>query len=142
MIGKREKFRFIDHTADVGVLVYGKSLPELFQHAAESFFSILTEPENIKEVKLRSFSLDAMGLEELLVAWLNEFLYLFDTQSLLFRRFEIEQINNVHLIATAWGERYEEGRHHIKRVIKAITFHQLEIREKGGIWETQIIFDL
>ena len=74
------KFRFIDHTGDAGVIVQGRSLTELFQHAAESFFHILVKPENIQEVDSRNVSLQAAELEELLVDWLNEFLYLFDTQ--------------------------------------------------------------
>ena len=137
-----KKFRFIDHTADVGVVVYGKSLAELFQNAAESFFSVLIELKKIQEEESRSFSLDAPGLEELLVSWLNEFLFLFETQGLLFSRFAITNLSNTHLEATAWGERYVEGKHPIKRVIKAVTFHQLKIFEKNGHWQTQIIFDL
>ena len=137
-----KKFHVIDHTGDTGVVVYGKSLPELFQNAAEGFFSILTEPETINEVLSRNFFLQAPGLEELLVTWLNEFLYLFDTKGLLFKRFAVEQLNNDHLVATVWGEEYEEGRHPIKTCIKAVTFHQLQIKENAGFWKTQIIFDL
>jgi SHS2 domain-containing protein len=137
-----EKFRFISHTADLGVIIFGKTLPELFQNAAESFFSIVTELEDIRENEIRHFSLNAPNLEELLVAWLNEFLFLFETEMLLFRRFEIKDLTENNLKATAWGEKYIEGRHPIKRVIKAVTFHQLQIREKNGHWQTQIIFDL
>jgi SHS2 domain-containing protein len=138
----RKKFRFIDHTADIGVVVFGESLPELFQHAAQSFFSVVTEPKAIHEVETRSFSLDAPGLEELLVSWLNEFLFLFETQGLLFSRFEIKNLTKEHLEATAWGEKYVEGTHPIKRVIKAVTFHQLSVQKQKGMWKTQIIFDL
>jgi Uncharacterized conserved protein len=138
----RKKFRFIDHTADIGVVVYGKSLTELFQNAAQSFFSVLIELKNIHEEKSRTFSLDAPGLEELLVSWLNEFLYLFETQGLLFSRFDIKKLSNEHLEATVWGEQYTAEKHPIKRVIKAVTFHHLTITEKNGCWQTQIIYDL
>jgi len=138
----RKKFRFIDHTADIGVVIFGESLPELFQHAAQSFFSVVTEPKTIHEVETHSFSLDAPGLEELLVSWLNEFLYLFETQGLLFSRFEIKNLNQEHLEAIAWGEKYTAEKHPIKRIIKAVTFHQLTIQKQRGRWKTQIIFDL
>jgi SHS2 domain-containing protein len=138
----RKKFRFIDHTADVGVVVYGKSLTELFQNAAQSFFSVLIELKNIHEKESRSFSLDAPELEELLVSWLNEFLYLFETQGLLFSRFEIKKLSSERLEATAWGEKYAAEKHSIKRIIKAVTFHQLSIQKQRGRWKTQIIFDL
>lgn len=138
----RKGFRFIDHTADIGVVIFGESLPELFQHAAQSFFSVLIELKNINEKESRSFSLDAPELEELLVSWLSEFLFLFETQELLFSRFAIKKLSKTHLEATAWGEKYIEGKHPIKRVIKAVTFHQLKISEKNGRWQTQIIYDL
>jgi SHS2 domain-containing protein len=138
----RKKFRFIDHTADIGVIIFGETLPELFQHAAKSFFSVLTELKNIHEKESRSFSLDAPGLEELLVSWLNEFLYLFETQGLLFSRFEIKNLSKEHLEANVWGEKYSAEKHPIKRIIKAVTFHQLTITEKNGFWQTQIIYDL
>jgi SHS2 domain-containing protein len=138
----RKNFRFIDHTADIGVVIFGESLPELFQHAAQSFFSVVTEPKTIHEVETHSFSLDAPGLEELLVSWLNEFLYLFETRGLLFSRFEVKNLNKMHLEAIAWGEKYTVEKHPIKRIIKAVTFHQLFIHKQRGRWKTQIIFDL
>jgi SHS2 domain-containing protein len=136
------KFDFIDHTGDTGVIVYGKTLEELFQHAAEAFFEILTEPETIREQASLKISLEGNGLEELLVDWLNEFLFLFDTKGLLFRHFEINSLDEHRLKATVRGETYEEGRHPIKGVIKAVTYHQLKIRRERFFWKVQIIFDL
>jgi SHS2 domain-containing protein len=51
-------------------------------------------------------------------------------------------LNNCSLEATVWGEKYEEGRHPIKTLIKAVTFHQLQIEEENGNWKAQLIFDL
>jgi SHS2 domain-containing protein len=137
-----EKFHFIDHTGDTGVVVYGKSLAELFRNAAESLFTIVTEIKTIQQTTAHHLILQAPGVEELLVTWLNEFLYLFDTRRLLFRRFKIEELDSCHVKAVAWGEEYNEERHPIKTLIKAVTFHQLRIEEQGGVWKSQIIFDL
>jgi SHS2 domain-containing protein len=136
------RFKFIDHTGDMGVIVYGRSVSELFSHAAEAVFEIITTPSKILEAESRRISLEAGGLEALLVAWLNEFLYLFDTQQLLFRRFHIGHVDRQGLEATAWGEVYDVTRHPIKTAIKAVTFHRLRIQEQRGVWKTQIIFDL
>jgi SHS2 domain-containing protein len=136
------KFEFIDHTGDTGVIVYGKNLEALFQHAAEAFFEILTDRGTIREQESLKLSLDGNGIEELLVDWLNEFLFLFDTKGLLFRHFEINTLDEHRLKATVRGETYEEERHPIKGVIKAVTYHQLKIRRERGLWKVQIIFDL
>jgi SHS2 domain-containing protein len=137
-----KSFEFMDHTGDLGVIAYGETCADLFCHAAEAFFEIITEPENIRGHDSRNISLEARGLEDLLVTWLNEFLYLFDTKSLLYRRFEIHRIDDHQLEATAWGEAYHANRHPIKTLIKAVTFHQLRIWEEEGIWRAQIVFDL
>jgi SHS2 domain-containing protein len=137
-----EKFRFIDHTGDAGVMVYGASLAELFQNAAESLFTIITEIETIQPITAHNLFLQAPGLEELLVSWLNEFVYLFDTRKLLFGKFEILEMGKDQVKAVGWGEEYDQERHPIKSLIKAVTFHQLKIEERDGVWESQIIFDL
>ena len=136
------RFRFVEHTGDVGVMVYGDSLAGLFTHAAEALFLVMTEPRKIREKESRDLSLKASGPEALLVTWLNEFLYLFDTQRLLFRHFDILRLDGLELEATARGEAYEEGRHPINTAIKAVTYHQLKISNEKGVWKTRIIFDL
>jgi SHS2 domain-containing protein len=136
------RFRFIDHTGDLGVVVRGNDLPQLFEHAAAAFFHVLTESRRIRPREAREILLEAPGLEELLVEWLGEFLYLFETEGLLFMTFEVHELDPHRIRAVARGETYEEGRHPIKTLIKAVTFHQLRIRQERGVWKAQIILDL
>ena len=84
----------------------------------------------------------ADGPEDLLVNWLNEFVFLFDTEMLLLRDFDIASLNEHHLEATVHGERYDEKRHPIKTTIKGATYHQLGIYREKNIWKAQVIFDL
>jgi len=137
-----DKFKFIDHTGDMGILIFGKDPPELFVHAAEGLFHILTDPKKVRKKSTKEISIQANGMEELLVSWLNEFIYLFDTRGLLFSRFQVLTLNDYAIKAIAKGETYEEGRHPIKRTIKGTTYHQLRIFEDGGAWKAQVIFDL
>jgi SHS2 domain-containing protein len=136
------KFKFIDHTADIGIQVYGESLSLLFQHAAEGLFQIITDPGRIRERESREISVKAHGLEELLVNWLNELLYLFETSGCLFRRFEIRDLGDYFIEAVAFGEIFDEGYHPILRTIKATTHHQLHVTRGKAGWEARIIFDL
>lgn len=137
-----EKFRYIDHTGDLGLEVFGADIPSLFEHAAEGFFEIITEPATIREEEEREISVKADGLEELLVAWLEEFVFLFDTQSLLFKSFRILSLDEREMRAVAMGEHYDEARHPIKTIIKGATYHQLKIEQTDGTWRAKIIFDL
>ncbi|MBP1738621.1 MAG: hypothetical protein H6Q48_914 [Deltaproteobacteria bacterium] len=136
------RFEFVDHTGDLGVRVSGESLPRLFEQAAEALTFILTDPETIRIKKTRKLLLKAKTDEELLITWLNEFVYLFDTEGLLFKAFEVLSIHDHHLEALAQGEIYIEGRHPIKTAVKAATYHQLKISRHQGVWTAQVIFDL
>ena len=136
------KFEFLDHTGDVGIRVFGKTLPDLFRHAAEALFHIITDPETIELKETRTIALQANDLEELLIDWLNEFIYLFETRGLLFRDFDFFSLDAQSLRATARGELYDETRHPIETTVKSATHHQLQLRREKGIWKAQIILDL
>lgn len=136
------RFEFVDHTGDLGVRVFGESLPRLFEQAAEALTFILTDPETIRIKESRTLLLEAKTDEELLVTWLNELVYLFDTEGLLFKGYDVLSIYDHRLEALAQGEIYTEERHPIKTTVKAATYHQLKIDHHEGVWTAQVIFDL
>jgi SHS2 domain-containing protein len=77
-----------------------------------------------------------------MVDWLSELLYLHDVENLLFKAFEIESVGEDGLKAVAKGEPFQEGVHVIKTEVKAVTYHQIVVREKKGRWKAQVILDL
>ncbi|MBW1743871.1 MAG: archease [Deltaproteobacteria bacterium] len=137
-----EKFEFIEHTADLGFKAYGAGIEELFVHAAEAFFETILSSESVEERIERSIEVEAGALDELMVSWLDEFLYLYDTEKLVFKRFQIKSIQQNRLRANAWGEIMDPARHEIKSGIKAVTYHQLYVKERDGFWEAQVILDI
>jgi len=88
------EFKLLDHTADIGIKAYGETLEKLFGNAASGMFSIITDLDKVKSS--RNFYIQVKGEDEenLLIKWLNELLYLFDTEYCLFNRFDIK-INEV-----------------------------------------------
>jgi len=135
-------FEFLDHTGDEGIAVYGSSAEELFQHAAQGFFAILLDEGRIETKETRAIALAGDGYEDLMVRWLSELLYLFETELLIFKEFDIHELDGDHLSAAAKGERFDNTRHTIAREIKAVTYHQLDVKRKDGLWQARIIFDL
>jgi SHS2 domain-containing protein len=136
------RFEFVDHTGDLGVRVIGESLPRLFEQAAHALTFILTDPEMLQTSEARKLKLEARTDEELLIAWLNELIYLFDTQGLLFKEYDVLSVHDHRLEALVRGESYAESRHPIKTAVKAATYHQLKIEHHEGLWTAQVIFDL
>jgi len=135
-------FEILDHTGDIGIIVYGRDLNELFFNAGRAFTSLLTNLNRIRTTLDRTIVLESKNLEELMVAWLGELLYLFDAKALLFRKFYLEKVNRYSLRATARGELFQPERHLLKREIKAVTYHQVKVENKDGRWQGRIIFDL
>jgi SHS2 domain-containing protein len=138
----RKPYRLISHTADLGMEVWGKDLPDLFSQAGRSFFDILVGTPGIKLGQERAITVEAPDLEALLVAWLGELLYIFETEHLVFGRFVIEALTPQALSAIGWGGPLDPKRHQAKTVIKAVTYHQLRIWEARGFWRARVIFDL
>lgn len=134
-------FEITDHTSDVGIVAYGKSLEEVFVNAALGTFSLVADLGAVAETIERSIEVDAMNREELLVAWLNELLYLFDAERLIFRRFQITGLEEEKLSATAWGEEIDPSRHNLQTQVKAATYHQLKLEKPNG-FRAQVILDV
>ena len=138
----RPPFEIIEHPADVGIRVYGRDLAALFAHAALGLCSLITDTDTVLERETRSVEVAALDRESLLVAWLSEVLWLIEAEDLLFARFTIESLSDTGLAATAYGEPADPQRHPYRGVIKAVTYHQLQLRQQAGTWSTNIIFDV
>ena len=134
------RFRFIEHTADTGLVAYGGSLAEAFASAACGMFSIIADLRAVREVESRELRVDEDGYEALLFAWLNDLLYYFDVENLLLKRFDIIEFDRNHLKAVCRGERYDPSRHHLKTGVKSATYHMMRIDEEKNT--VRVIFDI
>ena len=137
-----QNFIQLDHTADLRVKVFGKSLKELFENSAIALFSQITDISNVNHESTDSLQVTGIDKEELLVNWLSELNYLFITESKVFSKFDISHITETKLTATVFGEKFNPHRHKLGAEIKAVTFHDLQIEKKGYLWETKIVFDI
>ncbi len=136
-----KEFEILDHTADVGIIAYGADLKQAFANAARGLFSLITRLGDIREALHRDIELSAEDVESLLVGWLNELVYYFDTEGILFRRFDIIELNNSHLKARGYGEKADSSKHELKTGVKGTTYHMLKIEKNNG-YRVQVIFDI
>lgn len=137
-----KKFEIIDHTADVGIIAHGNSVEEVFINAAHGMFSQIGDLGKVAEVIRHEIVAEAADQEELLVSWLNELLYLFDAEQLIFSRFEIIDLGDECIKAIAYGEKVDPSRHNLKTQIKAATYHLLKIEKEGDRLRAQVILDV
>ncbi|RKY79705.1 hypothetical protein DRQ00_03165 [candidate division KSB1 bacterium] len=137
-----KKFEYLEHTGDIGLKIYGTTLPELFANAAEGFTSIITEVEKIEPKFRNQIVVEANGLEELMIRWLNQINYLFEVEGKLFTKWEVCSLNKNRLSALGEGEDFDAQKHPILHEVKAATYHQLKLEKRKDGWFAQVIFDL
>jgi SHS2 domain-containing protein len=117
-------------------------MPELFEHAAFALFDVMFDITGVQPALEREFTCRRDSIEELLVEWLGNLLFVFDTERIVFSRFRVEQLDGQFLSACASGEYYDAGRHDLKTLIKAVTYHGLCVQQTQAGFAVTVIFDI
>ena len=141
-----KKFEYLEDiaTADVAIRAYGKSMEEMFANAALAMENLIVDIDKIKDVEKRSVEVHGTDYYALLYQWLEELLIFFDTELMLFRRFDIkikQEGDEFILYGTAYGQELSDDME-IKHEIKAITYHQMGIEKTKDGFMCQFILDL
>ncbi len=132
----------LDHTGDLGMLVFGGNLRELFAHAAWGLFDLMTDAECVEPRSSRDLTVEAIDLEDLMVRWLGELLYAYDTERFLTVNAAFHTLEPTRLQATLRGETFDAVRHPIDTEIKAVTYHQIAVEHLDAGWRARVIFDI
>jgi SHS2 domain-containing protein len=142
-------YKFFDHTSDIGVEISGRTKKELFANAASALFDILIESydnksKTAKEIQGRqkTVTVDGADMEDLLINFLRETLYLFNGQGWIVNNCEIKECGNKRLKAQLMGEPYNKKKHSIKTEIKAVTYSGLSVEKQTSGWTAKVIFDV
>ena len=138
-------YRFIDHTADVAADLTGGTLGELFLSAAQALTDTITELSAVQPAVTQSVTLESDAVEDLLVDWLNELLYRFEVQNVLFADGSVtveDRAGRWHLAAAVAGEPYDPARHPVRVLVKSATYHGLKVTHEQGTWRARIVFDI
>lgn len=139
-----ESFEFVEHTADIAVRLRARSVGGLFDMAAAALTDALLDPGSIVVTGGRTVTLEAPELDLLLVDWLQELLFLFETEGFLVARsrVHVDAGERCTLRAEVSGEPRDPARHHLKLLIKAVTYHGLHIERTDDGYAATIIFDI
>lgn len=136
---------FFDHTADIGVRLQSLTLEGLFEEGAVAFTNAVSEATSVEARDERRATIGAPELDRLLLEWLEEILAWFDIDQWLLRAARVRlsrEGDTWRLEATAQGEPFDPERHHIKVLIKAVTYHELAVEQTLDGWSATVIFDI
>ena len=135
-------YEFFEHTADVGLKATGRTLEELFHHAAQGLVELLVEESAISPKEMRVVTLSAPSVEALLHAWLSELIVWFDADRFVPGAYAFDELDETGLRAQVSGERFDPSRHLHGVEVKGVTRHQFHVTHTGGRWRATLIFDV
>ena len=128
--------------ADVGVHAWGASRAEAFAQAALGVFALIVAPEEVVEREHREVRAQGDSVERLLVAWINECLYVHEIEGFVVRRIEVDRCTETVVHGMLCGEELDLARHRPGTVVKAATLHQVLVAGSGGRHEVRVIVDV
>lgn len=135
-------YELVDHTADIGIRAHGRERAEVYEQAAAGMFSLICDPMTIRRTETVEVTAEAAKPDLLLAAWLNELLYRFEAERVLFSGFEVTELDDQHLRARVSGEPLDPRRHAICGGVKAATLHQLSLQPHEDGWEGFVLLDV
>jgi len=142
MNSKHPSYEIIDHTADLGIVVKGGNIKELFINAANAMTDLMVKADVREKGTKRKLIVEGEDLPDLMVRWLSEILYLFNGEHMLVRAIEIGSVSSTRLQSRLSVMSLNKGNHEILREIKAVTYHQIAVEETAEGWEARVIFDI
>ena len=130
-------YREIEHTADWELQVWAPTLPELFEQAARGMYALSGMRLERPAHRQRRLTLQAADAESLLVLFLSELLHFIEHENLAFDRFQIE-LQGFELHASLRGAAVQK----FDKEIKAVTYHNLQVRREAQGYRVNIVFDV
>jgi len=132
------RFEFLEHTADVYIRANGKTMEEAYENAALAMFEVMTDTGKIAQVREETLEIEAEDQYALLYNWLEALLVKFETENMLYSKFQItnwkETDENFKFKAKILGEKFDPQKHPQRVCVKAATYHRMVIiRERDRV---------
>ena len=138
----KKTYHLIDHTADFGIQVFGTDSRELFTNAALALFDVITEMDELNGDDSCDITSSGEDWSDLMINWLREILYLWNGREMLVKSVQVLSLSEHNISAKIYFDAYLPDRHTIKTEIKAVTYHQIQVKRSPSGWKAQIIFDI
>ena len=137
-------YRFLEHVSDAIIEAWGTSLEETFTQAAIAMYEIMLDISSVKPLVVHEASAEGFDLHSLLYDWLEGLLFIFDTEKLVFSRFELKiiQEGEYRLTGSMTGEEYDPKRHRSRVEVKAVTLHEMKFEERNGKIHATFLLDI
>jgi len=135
-----QKFKFLEHTADVKFQAFGKKVEEVFENSALAFKEAVCGKRKIKEEKEKIIKVNGRDFESLMYVFLEKILYLLEAEGFLISKVKEIKIRGFKLSATLSGDK--ASNYKFTNPVKAITYSEMFIKKRGNRWISQVVLDV
>lgn len=139
-------YKFLEDVAiaDVCIEATAKSLDKLFEQAGLATTSVMADMKTLKAAEKKSFELESEELGRLLLDFLEEIIYIKDTEGLLFSKYKIKiaKNKNYKLKASCFGDKINMKKQTLLADVKAVTLHMFEIKKEKGKYWCRFVLDI
>jgi SHS2 domain-containing protein len=128
-------YRFVEHTAELEVELEAGSAEGVLVEALRAFAELVAGATE-GQVEERQVDLAAGDLPALLAAWLDELVFLADSEQLVPEDAELS-VSGTRVSGVVRARRGEP-----RPLVKAVTFHRLRLRSENGVWRGRVVLDV
>lgn len=146
-VGAKVPYKYLpdEATADVAFEAYGKDFSELFANAGLATAALMCDLDKLEPKIKKTFSYQHKDIERVLFEFLEELVYLKDTDNILFKKFSIsveERKGKYHCTVEAWGDKINHKKHTLGNDVKAVTYHKFSVEKAGNGYQCFVILDI
>ncbi len=140
---KPKKYRLTKHQSELAVRVTGDSQADLFANSAMALFDVMVaDVDKIESKERLPLEVEGTDRDDLMVNWVRELLYLYQSSGYLLREFTIREVKDTVVKADVVGEKIDPDRHEVKQEIAAVAFHKSRMDKTGNQWTAHLIFEV
>jgi SHS2 domain-containing protein len=137
-----KNYRITTHHTELAVRITGSSQADLFANSAFALFDVMTDLAAVEIKERIALEIEGNDRDDLLVNWMRELLYLYQSNGYLLKEFKINQVKDTVVKAEVCGEKVDPDRHEVKQEIASVAAHKSRIEKTGNQWIAQMIFEL
>lgn len=134
-------YEFFEHTADIGIIVEGKTLEELIENLVLVYSDLTTEISKLKTPISMKLKLSYENIEDGIIKLIEEIIFLFETKKFLPKKCSVK-VKDKEILCDLKGDIFDISKHPQKFIIKAITYHQFKIENQNNKWILRAVFDV
>lgn len=136
--------KFLDDVAiaDVAFEANGINLEEVFEACGDATFETIADLDTIGDSEVYDYSAENENIEDLLYDFLEEIVYLKDTESLIFKKCEVKISGNYKIEAKFIGEKINREKQGLNTDVKAVTMHMFSLKKENGGYRATVVLDI